>query len=167
MVLDTSLVLRCGDAEREIPLRDFYHDYMVNDLQPGEFLERIKVPLPAGGAIVRSHKWSKRFDQDISAVCTAYRLQLDGNVVASFSMACGGLAATGRPATHTEAAINGKEWIEATIDNACTALATDFSPITDMRASADARLRAAQNLLRRFFAETLDDRLQTVYTYGR
>ena len=167
MVLDTSLVLRCGDAEREIPLRDFYHDYMVNDLQPGEFLLRIKVPLPAGDAIVRSHKWSKRFDQDISAVCTAYRLQLDGNVVVSFRMACGGLAATVRPATHTEAAINGKQWAEATIESACTALATDFSPITDMRASADARLRATQNLLRRFFAETLDDRLETVYTFGR
>ncbi len=167
MVLDTTLVLRCGDAEREVPLRDFYHDYMVNDLQSGEILLRIKVPLPKSDVVVRSHKWSKRFDQDISAVCTAYRLQLDGSVVASFSMACGGLAATVRPAPNTEAAINGQEWNEATIESACKALATDFSPITDMRASADIRLRATQNLLRRFFAETVDDRLVTVYNYGR
>ena len=110
MVLDTRLVLRCGETEREIALGDFYHDYMVNDLQPGEFLMRIKVPVATGDAIVRSHKWSKRFDQDISAVCTAYRLQLDGDKVVTFKMACGGLAATVKRASKTEAAINGKVW---------------------------------------------------------
>ncbi|MEL7185674.1 MAG: xanthine dehydrogenase small subunit, partial [Pseudomonadota bacterium] len=60
-----------------------------------------------------------------------------------------------------------KSWSEATIEAACKALAEDFSPITDMRASADIRLLACQNLLRRFFAETQAPELQTVYSYGR
>jgi xanthine dehydrogenase small subunit len=167
MVLDTSLVLRCGDVEREVSLDDFYHDYMVNDLQPGEFLLQVKVPRPVDGAVVRSHKWSKRFDQDISAVCTAYRLTVAGDTVTSFKMACGGLAATVKRAAKTEAAINGQAWNDATIESACQAIATDFAPITDMRASADIRVRATQNLLRRFFAETGSDELETVYTYGR
>ena len=167
MVLDTVLVLRCGDTEREISLGDFYHDYMVNDLQPGEFLVRVRIPVAADGAIVSSHKWSKRFDQDISAVCTAYHLALDDDNVASFKMACGGLAATVKRATNTEAAISGKPWTEETIEDACRALADDYSPISDMRASADIRLHATQNLLRRFFAETVADDLETVYTYGR
>ncbi len=167
MVLDAQLILRCGDVEREISLGDFYHDYMANDLQPCEYLLRIKVPKPRDDAVVRSHKWSKRFDQDISAVCTAYRLVLEGDTVASFRMACGGLAATVRRATNTEAAINGKPWNEATIQAACEALAVDFAPITDMRASAGMRLRATQNLLRRFFAESVDENLETVYNYGR
>jgi xanthine dehydrogenase small subunit len=167
MVVDTSMLLRCGEVEREISLNDFYHDYMVNDLQPGEFVARILIPLPTGNARVSSQKWSKRFDQDISAICTAFRLVLDDGKVASFRMACGGLAATVQRATKTEAAIKGKAWSSDTVDAACAMLAEDFTPISDMRASADIREIAVQNLLRRFFAETQSDNLETVYTYGR
>lgn len=167
MVVDTSLLLRCAAVEREISLGDFYHDYMVNDLQPGEFIARIRIPLPTDDAIVRSQKWSKRFDQDISAVCTAYRLVVNNGKVISFRMACAGLAATVRRAGKTEAAINDQLWTSETIENACQMLAEDFAPISDMRASADIRLRACQNLLQRFFAETGSDDLETVYTYGR
>jgi len=167
LVVDTSLVLRCGEVEREISLNDFYHDYMVNDLQPGEFVSRVRIPLPTEGAVVRSQKWSKRFDQDISAVCTAYQLVLlDGNV-SSFRMACGGLAATVRRATKTEAAVQGKTWNSETVEEACLNLANDFTPISDMRASAAIRLTVCQNLLRRFHAETAGDEIATVYTYGR
>jgi xanthine dehydrogenase small subunit len=116
---------------------------------------------------VLSQKWSKRFDQDISAVCTAYRLQLDGDTVKSIRMAYGGLAATVRRAPRAEAALLGQPWNEATIEAACAALAKDFEPIGDMRASADIRMLACQNLLRRFYAGTQDGGLQTVYSYGR
>ena len=151
MVVGATLVLRRASAEREVAIDGFYHDYMVNDLQEGEFLVSIRVPLPQGDEVVRSHKWSKRFDQDISAVCTAYRLELDSDNVVSFRMACGGLAATVKRATRVEQAVNGKVWNEATVEAACAVLAADFSPISDMRASADIRLLACQNMLRRFF----------------
>ncbi|MDJ0712220.1 MAG: xanthine dehydrogenase small subunit [Woeseiaceae bacterium] len=167
MVLGTTLVLRRGDAERTLSLGEFYHDYQVNDLQRGEFLARICVPRASRGVIVSSQKWSKRFDQDISAVCTAYRLRLDGDKVADFRMACGGLAATIRRATNCETALAGKAWNEASIEKACAALAEDFTPIDDMRASADFRLIAVQNLLRRFWLETQGELDTTVYSYGR
>ena len=167
LVLDATLALRLGAAEREVAINDFYHDYMKNDLQPGEFVARIRIPLPADDAIVSSQKWSKRFDQDISAVCTAYRLVIKAGKVSSFRMACGGLAATVRRATKTEASITARPWTRETIEAACEKLAQDFAPISDMRASADIRLLAVQNLLRRFFAETANDNIETVYTYGR
>lgn len=167
MVIGASLVLRQGERERELALDDFYHDYQVNDLQPGEFVAGIRIPLAQDGELVSSQKWSKRFDQDISAVCTAYRLRLDGDRVASFRMACGGVAATIKRATHCEQVINDADWNEATIDRACAALAEDFSPITDMRASADIRLVVLQNLLRRFWLESRGELDETVYTYGR
>jgi xanthine dehydrogenase small subunit len=167
MVMGTTLVLRCGEEEREVALDDFYHDYRVNDLQPGEFVVRMRIPLPGKGVTVRSQKWSKRFDQDISAVCTAYRLRLDGDKVAEFRMACGGLAPTVRRAAKCEAAVHGATWDETTIERACAALAEDYAPISDMRASADIRLHAVQNLLRRFWLETIDEAPETVYTYGR
>ena len=167
MVVGATLILRAGDAERELPLTEFYHDYRVNDLRPGEFLAHIRIPRETEKAVVRSHKWSKRFDQDISAVCTAYRLVVADGRVVSFKMACGGLAATVRRAGETEAAINGHPWSQETIASACAALAQDFAPISDMRASADMRLHACQNLLQRFYAESMNDELATVYTYGR
>ena len=167
MVLGATLVLRKGDQERELPLETFYHDYQINDLQPGEFVARVRVPLAEKDVVVGSQKWSKRFDQDISAVCTAYRLKLDGDNVAAFRMACGGLAAIIKRAAACEAAVAGKPWNEATIEAACVALAEDFSPITDARATADIRLLAVQNLLRRFYLETTGEAPETVYTYGR
>ena len=47
----------------------------------------------------------------------------------------------------------GAAFDEAAIERAAAALAEDFAPITDMRASAGYRLKAAQNLLRRFHLE--------------
>jgi len=167
MVLGASLLLRRGDQERELDLDAFYHDYQVNDLQPGEFVACIRVPLARDGLRVASHKWSKRFDQDISAVCTAYSLELDGETVTRFRMACGGLAATIRHAELCEQVINDAPWTLETVNQACAALAEDFTPISDMRASADIRLVAAQNLLRRFFMESRGEVEETVYTYGR
>ena len=151
----------------EVALEDFYIDYQVKDLKPGEFLAALHIPLPASSTILHSHKLSKRFDQDISAVCSAYRLELDGGRVADFAMACGGMAATIRRAPHCEAALLGQPWNENSIDKACVALAEDFAPISDMRASASYRLRAAQNLLRRFYLETSAAPAPTVYSYGR
>jgi len=167
MVVGASLVLRRGSQQRELPLDAFYHDYQVNDMAPGEFLERIRIPLPDSGAIVGSQKWSKRFDQDISAVCTAYRLQLDGEQVSEFRMACGGLAPVVKRATNCEQAINGQPWSLETVQRAAAALAQDFTPIGDMRASADIRMHVTRNLLLRFYYETRGQLEETVYTYGR
>ena len=167
MVLGATLLLRKGRHERELALEDFYHAYQVNDLQPGEFVVRIRVPLAEEGVVVSSQKWSKRFDQDISAVCTAYRLELNGDTVAGFRMACGGLAPTIKRAAACEAALIDAPWTAATTEAGCAALAQDFSPITDARATADIRLLAVQNLLRRFYLETTGEAPETVYTYGR
>ena len=167
MVAGSTLVLRRGKSRREVPLDSFYIDYQVTDLRPAEFLESIRIPLPGEGVLLRSHKLSKRFDQDISAVCSAYRLELDGDQVTSFRMACGGLAATIKRAECCESAVVGRTWNEDTIEVASRALARDFEPISDMRASAGYRLRAAQNLLRRFYLETCGNLDVTVYSYGR
>ncbi len=168
MVLGATLVLRKGEDERAIDLDAFYHDYQVNDLQPGEFVARIRIPLVDKAIVVASHKWSKRFDQDISAVCTAYRLERRGDTVTDFRMACGGLAKTVRRAARCEAAVNSAgAWTTAVVESACEALAQDFQPISDMRATADMRLFATQNLLRRFYLESTGEAPETVYTYGR
>ena len=167
LVLDTSLVLRKGDNSRTLPLNDFYIDYLETALQPGEFLEKILIPLPVNGDHVESYKVSKRFDQDISAVCGAYRLVLDGDKVGDIRVAYGGMAATPKRAEACEKTLRGNTWNEAFVDEAMNALDRDFSPLTDMRSTAEYRQRICRNLLRRFYLDTTDAGDERLYGYGR
>jgi len=156
LALDASLVLRLGSATRELPLSAFYLDYMKNALQPGEFIEAVRVPLPKAqqGELLRAYKIAKRRDSDISAVCAGLMLQLDGDMIQAARLAWGGMAATARRAPLTEAALMGQPWNEATLRRAQAALAQDFQPMTDMRATRDYRLKVAGNLLERLWLET-------------
>lgn len=167
MVLQTSLVLRSAAGQREVLMDDFYKDYMVNDLQPGEFIETIRVPLVEDNSELRSYKISKRFDQDISAVCAAFLLRLDGGQVESIRIAFGGMAATVKCAPKCEQSLNGRTWNDESVQRGMQALADDFVPIDDMRSTADYRLRVAQNLLRRLYLETSGELKESLYAYGR
>lgn len=167
MVLDTMLVLRCGDRKRPLPLSDFYLDYQQTALQPGEFLERVLVPLRNSGTEVQSYKVSKRFDQDISAICGAYSLTRNGMAIADIKIAYGGLAAVPKRALYCEARLGGLEWNEETVQTGVDALNEDFSPITDMRSTADYRRRVCGNLLKRFYLDSSGSSQPRVYDYGR
>ena len=151
IALGAEITLRRGDALRRLPLEDFYLGYQKKDWQPGEFLVAIHVPAPRAGVWVESYKLSKRLDQDISAVCGAYAIRVEAGVVRDARIAHGGMAAIPARARQAETALIGQPWSDATIDAAITALARDYAPIGDMRASADYRLRGAGNLLRRFY----------------
>jgi xanthine dehydrogenase small subunit len=160
IALDASVELRRGDRVRSMPLREFYVDYMKNRLEPGEFLQAIVVPTGAAQQQVHAYKLSKRFDCDISAVCAGLSIELEpaaagaDAVVRTARFAFGGMAAIVRRAEGAEAAVVGKPWNESTLAAAQKALGADYTPLTDMRASADYRTRSAQNLLRRFWLET-------------
>jgi xanthine dehydrogenase small subunit len=159
MALDARLVLRRGAARRRLPLSDFYTDYMKNRLEPGEFIEAVEIAKTAPPASAQHHlrafKLSKRFDCDISALCAGLSLTLadDGRVLDA-RLAFGGMAAVVRRATGAEAALRGQPWDEATLQRAQQALDADFTPLSDLRASAGYRRQAARGLLRRLWLET-------------
>jgi xanthine dehydrogenase small subunit len=157
IALGAEIVLRGGSGQRVMPLEDFYLDYQKKDLRPDEIVEAVRIPLPQPGRRFRTYKLAKRFDQDISAVCAAFSVTLDGNTVRDARIAFGGMAATSKRAPKTEAAINGREWNDATLKEAMQMLAQDYSPLTDMRATDAYRMKTAQNLLRRFWLETRAD----------
>ena len=156
MALNASLLLRRGPAQRRLPLEAFYLDYMKNALAPGEFIEAIELPPPAHTAL-RAYKLSKRFDCDISAIAAGLAITLDGDTVRDARFVFGGMAAVVRRAAKAEAAVRGQPWSEATVEAAASALKDDFTPLTDLRASAAYRERAAGNLMRRFWLETRAD----------
>lgn len=160
IALGATLHLRHGDTRRTLAAEDFFIDYGKQDRQAGEFLEAIT--LPATAPALRVYKVSKRFDQDISALCGAFNVTVTDGVVRDARIAFGGMAGTPKRAKAVEAALIGQPWNEATIDAAIPAFAQDYTPLTDMRASSAYRLGAAQNLLRRYGAdlagETVDVR---------
>jgi xanthine dehydrogenase small subunit len=172
MALDAQVELRRGARVRRLPLADFYVGYMKNRLEAGEFVQGIAVPLTALRRQVRAYKISKRFDSDISALCAGFAIEfeapgdggdIDGRaapgepVVKAVRLAFGGMAATVCRAARAEAALVGRPWTPSAVAAAQAALAEDFKPLSDLRASAAYRLKVAQNLLQRLWLETRAD----------
>lgn len=169
IALGASLTLRRGAQERRLPLDEFYLGYQQTALDSGEFVQGIHLPLEAADERpdFRCYKVSKRFDQDISAVCAAFSLRLAGDEILKARVAFGGMAAIPSRAPGCEAALNGKPFAEATIELAAAALAGDFQPISDARASEGYRMQVCQNLLRRCYLEISSGQALGVYHYGR
>jgi len=158
IALNAEVVLQHGDATRTLPLNAFYLAYQKNALAAGEFVAAIRVPRPAADLRFRTYKVSKRYDQDISAVCAAFAIRLDDAArVTDARIAFGGMAATPKRAASTEAALIGQDWTEASVRAAMSALDSDFQPLTDMRASSAYRAKVARNVLLRFYLETRAD----------
>lgn len=162
IALGADLILRRGDAVRTTPLESFFLDYRKQDRREGEFVEAVIVPKLAPDALFHVSKISKRFDEDISAVCGAFLLKIgDDGRITQARLAYGGMAGIPKRAAATEAALIGRHWNEATVAAALAALPGDFTPLSDMRASAEYRLAIAGNLLRRILIETTQRHVET------
>ncbi len=147
------VVLLSQRGHRDLPLEDLYTGYRQNIMAPDEVLAWIKVPRPVDGAFLRVYKISKRYDDDISAVCLAVRLrQVDGQA-REVSIGVGGVAATPVRAHRTEQLLRDAPWSLASVEAAVPCLRAEFQPISDMRASAAYRSEVLGNLLRRFWLE--------------
>ena len=156
IALDATLELEGPEGARELPAEQFFKGYRQTDLQPGEFIHSIHIPVPEPNQRLFIYKVSKRLDDDISAVLGAFRLTLRNGVVQDCRLAYGGMAATPARARLTEAALLGKPWNQRSVEQAIKALSDDFSPLTDVRASSAYRLQVAGNLLYRALLENSD-----------
>jgi xanthine dehydrogenase small subunit len=182
IALNAHVVLMSTRGHRDMPLENFYTGYRKNLLAPDEVLAWIKVPRPltgpraapgrpkqtrapsggsavhevasVGAEFVRAYKISKRYDDDISAVCLVVNLGLENGKVANISIGAGGVAATPVRAVKTEAALRGKPWTLEAMQQATATLRAEFQPISDMRASAAYRSEVLGNLMQRFWLES-------------
>ncbi len=146
IALEARLRLESAAGAREIALEDFFTGYRKTALEPGEFIDSVRLRKPAADAFFDVEKISRRFDQDISAVCGAIRFTLEAGRIQAPRVAFGGMAATIARARRAETALAGAPLSAETFEAAAQALSEDFAPITDFRASADYRLRVARNL---------------------
>ncbi len=163
IALGASVTLRSKSGPRTVPLEDYFIEYGRQERKPGEFVESIFVPNLPDDDHFAVYKISKRRDEDISALCGAFRIALDGsNQVTMVRIAFGGMAGTPKRAANVEAALMGKPWSEETIKAAQAAFEADYKPLTDWRATAAYRMLAAKNLLLRFFLETSGEKAELV-----
>jgi xanthine dehydrogenase small subunit len=154
IALKAELVLRSESGSRTIAVEDYFIRYKVTAQRPGEFIESIIIPRAEQGHIFKAYKISKRLEDDISAICAVFHLSIKNGLVAYASIAFGGMAEIPKRAKYCEQALLKQPWNQATIANAMTALAEDYTPISDFRATAAYRTQVSQNLLQRLLLET-------------
>ncbi len=163
IAIGAQVVLRHGEAHRTILLESLYLDYKKQSREIGEWVEAIIVPSrPTHGTLqIAAYKNSKRNEQDISAVFAAFAIESDRGVVKRCRIAFGGMAGTPKRAANAENALLDQSWSETSVRAAMEALAQDYQPMTDMRASAAYRMQVAQNFLQRFWLETSGEVVET------
>ncbi|MBU6953136.1 xanthine dehydrogenase small subunit [Hahella sp. HN01] len=167
LALNAVLTLRKGEQSRRLPLDQFFLDYKKTALQPGEFIASISIPRARPDASLHLYKVSKRLEDDISAVCLACYLKIENGSVAEIRLGVGGMAAIPKRAMLTEQAMLQQPWTPDTIQAAQTAIMQEFSPLSDVRASADYRRKVAANLLQRLYIESADGAVATrVFHYA-
>ena len=155
LALDARVVLAGRSGERELPLADFFTGYRQTQLQPGELIRAVQIPLPLA-PVARYYKVAKRRMDDISSVAAAFALTLDGETVSSIRIGLGGVAATPIRAHETEAFLTGRPWTERTVHEAARVLAGEGTPLSDHRASAAYRTAMLEQLLLKFFYEVME-----------
>jgi xanthine dehydrogenase small subunit len=174
IALGAHVVLLSQRGHRDLPLEQFYTGYRKNVMAADEVVAWIKVPLPvrphpgplpegegengaganSGLELLRAYKISKRYDDDISAVCLVVAARMEHGVVAQIGIGAGGVAAMPVRAVQTEAALRGQPWTLDAAQKATATLRSEFQPISDMRASAAYRSEVLGNLMQRFWLES-------------
>lgn len=150
LALEARVVLVSGDGEREVDLAGYFTDYRQTVRRPDELIRSVRIPLPLA-RFTAFHKIAKRRFDDISSVAMGFALDLDGDVVASARIGLGGVAATPLRARATESLLAGRPWDLDTVREAASVLASEGSPMSDHRASAEYRSRMLGTALERLY----------------
>jgi xanthine dehydrogenase small subunit len=153
-VMEAILELQNAAKTRQVNINDFYKDYKKFDLQTGEMIAKIRVPLAAEDELLRLYKVSRRRDLDISSFTAAIRMRLDGESIADAAIALGAVGPTVIRARKTEAFLRGRLFDEETMQLAGDVAIAEIAPISDVRGAADYRYQLTRNILLKFFHET-------------
>ena len=174
IALDASVIVQSTRGERTVTAAEFFISYKKTMLESDEFIREFIIPLSSFvhseksvSVINRFYKISKRLDDDISSVCAAFHLQMDGDIIVKASTGFGGMAEIPKSASALEKTLVGRTLDKQCIKDAQAALKQDFQPIDDVRASAEYRNLVCENLLVRLATEIVaPDRAVTVTAYG-
>ena len=155
LALDAKVVLASLAGERTLPIGEFFVSYRKTALQPGEIFKTILIPRGVRRRTSRAKRRGSKFPSGARWTSApwpaAFVVDLDQQKSCAMSgSAYGGVAAMPSRAKKTEAALLGKVWSEETIASALPILRTEFTPISDVRGSADYRSGLITSLLEKF-----------------
>lgn len=153
IVSDALVVLQGSNGSREVILKDFYLGYKKLDLKPDELVVKIKIPKPKKSEKVKLYKVSMRKDLDISAVTFAGIVEVDKGVILNARIALGGVAATVIRLFDIEKKIIGEPFTRGTLEKHALTLGQYISPLSDLRASKEYRMKLAHNFFLKFYDE--------------
>ncbi|MDP0926778.1 xanthine dehydrogenase small subunit [Paracoccus onubensis] len=165
IALGARIVLRKGATRRDVALEDFFIEYGKQDRAPGEFVEEVIIPIQPEAKIA-AYKISKRRDSDITSVAAGFQVMIENGMITDARIAFGGMAGIPKRAAQAEAALIGQPFAAPAFEAAATAVAQDFEPLSDWRASADYRRAVAGNLFRRFWLEQSETDLPVRLKYA-
>jgi xanthine dehydrogenase small subunit len=155
MAYGAEIVLQSRSGTRRVKADSFVKGYRTTIRRPDELIMAIVLPRPSASTQIRSYKVSRRRDLDIATVSAGFRVELDQNgIVGDITLAYGGMAECTKRSSSAEAFLKGKAWNRQQVEQAQGMVDEDFSPISDVRGSAEFRKIAARNLLLKFWNET-------------
>jgi xanthine dehydrogenase small subunit len=155
MAYGAEIILQSRHGIRRVKAQSYVKGYRTTDRQPNELIVAVVLPRPSAASRIRTYKVSKRRDLDIATVSAAFRVDLDEKgIVSDNALAYGGMAECTKRSTSAEVFLKGKTWNRQQVEEAQRLVDKDFTPISDVRGSAEFRRIAARNLLLKFWSET-------------
>jgi len=134
-------------GSRRVAYASFHQGYKQMDLAPDELVAKVLVPKPTGWGFHYFRKVGTRQAQAISKVCLAAYARLEEGCVVELRIGLGSVAPAPVRARAVEQLLLGQPLASLPIEAARQALASDISPIDDIRATAHYRSVVTGNLL--------------------
>jgi xanthine dehydrogenase iron-sulfur cluster and FAD-binding subunit A len=156
MAYGSKVILESLDGKRELLLDDYFIGYRKTARTENELIASIIIPKIKHQTAIRSYKVSKRKDLDISTVSGGFKIDVEGDgTIKNIVLAYGGMAEKIKRAATAEKFLFGKKWNREVVEQAMPLIDKDFTPISDVRGSAEFRKIAARNLLLKFWTDTM------------
>ena len=161
LALEASIELADGDQLRCIELKDFYPGYKQLNKLPDEIITTIRIPAFPECTRISWIKVSKRFSLDIATLCSAVKIEYDGNRIVRGKLVFGGVAEVSLCLEKAGHFLEGKDISLQTVLAVAAIAQEGISPLGDVRGSAAyRRLLVRQSIIAHFmqqFPEHFDE----------
>lgn len=155
LALNAVIHIDNGLRRRTIAASQFFLDYRKTALEASEWVEAIFIPFALNTNLIRAYKISKRYEDDISAVCAVFNVQLIKGNVHRIDSGFGGVASIPATVCALNSQLKGRPWAsKETFEIGSDILKHAFLPLDDVRASKTYRISMLTNLWKRFWLET-------------
>ena len=152
-VMDAVIVLSSSGGQRKVKLSNFYKGYKDFDINEGELLIAIELPLIAKNSILKLYKVSNRKDLDIATVNAAFLFNVEKNKISDIKISYGGVGPIVMRAFKAEKKMSNMEISESNFLTMSEEIKSEFSPISDVRASKEYRTQVIGNLLKKVYSD--------------